>query len=68
VFNHRNFWNGRAQPDFNGVNPFGSRDTTVRVWTLDYRGSPIQVYINIKDASLASQAVGPPLNTVEMSA
>jgi cytochrome c peroxidase len=68
VFNHRNFWNGRAQPDFNGVNPFGSRDKSVRVWTLDPKNNPIQTYINILNASLASQAVGPPLNAVEMSA
>src|SRR3954453_16253345 len=27
VFNFRQFWDGRAQNDFNGVNPFGSRDT-----------------------------------------
>ena len=68
VFSHRQFWNGRAQPDFNGVNPFGTRDTTARVWVLDYKGSPVQVVINIQDVSLASQAVGPPLNPVEMSA
>ncbi len=68
VFNHRQFWNGRAQPDFNGVNPFGSRDTSARVWVLDYRGNPVQFIISIKNASLASQAVGPPLNTTEMSA
>jgi cytochrome c peroxidase len=68
VFNHRQFWNGRAQPDFNGVNPWGSRDTSARVWVLDYRGFPVQVAINIKNASLASQAVGPALNDVEMSA
>lgn len=68
VFNHRQFWNGRAQPDFNGVNPFGSRDTSARVWTLDYRGNLVQVAINIQNVSPASQAVGPPLNPVEMSA
>lgn len=68
VFNHRNFWNGRAQPDFNGVNPFGARDSSARVWVLGSSGSPVQMAIRIQDASLASQAVGPPLNTVEMSA
>ena len=26
VFNHRNFWDMRAQNEFNGVNPFGARD------------------------------------------
>ena len=68
VFSHRQFWNGRAQPDFNGVNPFGRRDLSARVWVLDSRGSPVQFIISIQNASLASQAVGPPLNTVEMSA
>jgi len=68
VFSHRQFWNGRAQPIFNGVNPFGNRDLSARVWVLDSRGSPVQFIITIQNASLASQAVGPPLNTVEMSA
>ena len=26
VFNYRNFWDGRAQRTFNGVNPFGAGD------------------------------------------
>src|SRR4030095_15008867 len=26
VFNHRNFWDMRAQDVFNGVNPFGERE------------------------------------------
>lgn len=68
VFNHRNFWNGRAQPEFNGVNPFGNRDTLARVWVLGSTGAPIQMDIHIQNASLASQAVGPALSTVEMSA
>jgi cytochrome c peroxidase len=68
VFNHRNFWNGRAQPDFNGVNPFGSRDGSARVWMQGANGAPAQIDIHIQNASLASQAVGPPLNPVEMSA
>jgi cytochrome c peroxidase len=67
VFNHRNFWNGRAQPEFNGVNPFGARDATARVWYVGPLG-PTQIDINIPDASLASQAVGPAMNPVEMSA
>jgi cytochrome c peroxidase len=68
VFNHRNFWNGRAQPEFNGVNPFGNRDTLAKVWILGSAGSPVQIDIHIQNASLASQAVGPALSTVEMSA
>ncbi|HET9838512.1 MAG TPA: cytochrome c peroxidase [Candidatus Angelobacter sp.] len=68
VFNHRNFWNGRAQPEFNGINPFGNRDVTARVWVLGSTGAPIQMDVHIQNASLASQAVGPALSTVEMSA
>ena len=67
VFNHRQFWNGRAQPEFNGVNPWGSRDGSARVWVVGTRG-PAAVDIRIQTASLASQAVGPALNPVEMSA
>jgi cytochrome c peroxidase len=68
VFNHRNFFNGRAQPEFNGVNPFGNRDSSARVWVLGSTGAPILMDIHIQNASLASQAVGPALNPVEMSA
>ena len=68
VFNHRNFWNGRAQSDFNGVNPFGGRDLNARVWVLSLSGSPVKLDIHLQNASLASQALGPPLSDVEMSA
>lgn len=67
VFNHRNFHDGRAQPEFNGVNPFGQRDTSARVWYVGPLG-PTQIDISIPESSLASQAVGPVLNGVEMSA
>ena len=39
VFNHRNFFNARAQPDFNGVNPFGKRDANARVYQADLAGN-----------------------------
>jgi len=68
VFNHRNFHNGRAQAEFNGVNPFGARDTSARVWEVTANGVPVLIDVHIANASLASQAVGPPLNTTEMSA
>ena len=69
VFNHRNFWNGRAQSVFDGVNPFGGRDLDCRVWELGYTGGkPVPIDIKIELASLASQTVGPVLNTTEMSA
>jgi cytochrome c peroxidase len=69
VFNSRNFWDGRAQNEFNGVNPFGDRDPNARVAAVDASGNVSLVRItNIRNASLASQAVGPPGNPVEMSA
>jgi len=68
VFNHRQFWNGRAQPEFNGINPFGNRDSSAHVWVLGSTGAPVQIDIHIPNASPASQAVGPALSAVEMSA
>jgi len=69
VFNFRNFWDGRAQNEFNGVNPFGSRDPNAFVLKAPTKQSPLQqVKISLKNSSLASQAVGPPLNSVEQSA
>lgn len=71
VFNFRNFWDGRAEFVFNGVNPFGLRDPNARVYKNILAGStwsmqPTQVRID--NASLASQASGPPGSDFEMSA
>lgn len=68
VFNFRQFWDGRAQNDFNGVNPFGTRDPDARVARVNAAGGLDKVAISLTDASLASQAVGPPDNPTEMSA
>jgi cytochrome c peroxidase len=67
VFNHRNFFDGRAQTEFNGVNPFGRRDPSAKVWYVSTSG-PLQTSIIVLNASLASQAVGPVMDGVEMSA
>jgi cytochrome c peroxidase len=68
VFNFRNFWDGRAQNEFNGVNPFGSRDKDAVVLKSPRKQSPPEKEkISLKNSSLASQAVGPPLNSVEQS-
>ena len=67
VYNVRNFWDGRAQNTFNGVNPWGLRDAKARVWRADNAASLVQVAVKIPDASLASQAVGPALSDFEMS-
>ena len=68
VFNIRNFWDGRANPWFNGMNGLGPVDPAARVWRWDGGTSePTQVPVMLDYSSLASQAVGPVLNAVEMS-
>jgi cytochrome c peroxidase len=66
VFNDRQFWDGRAQNDFNGVNPFGSRDPNARVLEAASPGRLELVTISLANAALASQAVGP-VTKAEMS-
>lgn len=67
VFNFRNFWDGRANNVFNGNNAFGDRDPDARVLDLLSDGSVVPVRIALRNASLASQAVGPALSDFEMS-
>lgn len=67
VFNYRNFWDGRANNLFNGVNPFGPRDVDAKVLELKSDGSLQWTAIALPNASLASQAVGPALSEFEMS-
>ncbi|MFQ5510085.1 MAG: cytochrome-c peroxidase, partial [Leptospirillia bacterium] len=68
AFNLRNFWDGRASASFNGVTPFGQHDPDAVVFVLDGAGNPVPTTVRIDLSSLASQAVGPPLSDVEMSA
>jgi cytochrome c peroxidase len=71
AFYHSNFWDGRANNLFNGVGVFGMRDIledpNKRLIVLDSTGEPGLGYLEIRNASLASQAVGPPLSDLEMS-
>ena len=53
VFYRENFWDGRAHHVFNGVDPFGPT------------GNAAGRRTGVTNASLASQAVGPPNNDVE---
>src|SRR5207244_10000356 len=56
VFNRDNFWDGRANHNFNGFNPFG--------WT----GNNLDgLLVSMTNSSLASQATGPANSNVEMS-
>lgn len=68
VFYLRNFWDGRAQDVFNGVNPFGARDPNAFVLQAKTPDQMEEVQVRLRYSSLASQAVGPPLSDVEMSA
>jgi cytochrome c peroxidase len=68
VFNHRNFWDMRAQHLFNGVNPFGDRDPDAFLYSAVDPLNPERVRVLLDNSSLASQAVGPPTNRFEMSA
>jgi cytochrome c peroxidase len=66
VFNVRNFWDGRASNVFSGSTPFGDADSLAFV--LVARAATLAPEaVRLDNASLASQAVGPPLNGVEMS-
>ncbi len=68
VFNIRQFWDGRANMDFNGVNPFGPRDANARIVVLDPASGTLALQpFLLLGASLASQAVGPALSDFEMS-
>ena len=67
VFNFRNFWDGRANNVFNGVNPFGLRDVNARIHVAGAGGALQAQAIALENSSLASQAVGPPLSDFEMS-
>ena len=70
VFNYRNFWDGRAQNTFNGVDPFGAGDPNAHLLQTDPNNidSTIEVTLRLSNSALASQALGPPTSDVEMSA
>ena len=65
VFNLRNFDDGRADAFFNGVNPLGFRDPKAKVKAYTTAGL-VSERLNIPLSSLASQAVGPIGNDLEM--
>ncbi len=67
VFNHRQFWDGRASNIFNGKNPHGDADENALIYKI-MDGKLRGVKVRIDNASLASQATGPVLSNIEMSA
>lgn len=66
VFNVRNSWDGRASNIFTGATPFGVSDGSLNA-SVYRNGALEQEAVRMDNASLASQAVGPALNSVEMS-
>lgn len=67
VFNHRSFWDGRANNVFNGSSPWGDRDPNAGVWVKTNANSVEKQRLHLINSSLASLAMGPPQNTTEMS-
>jgi cytochrome c peroxidase len=67
TLNRRNFWDGRARGEFNGINPLGLLDPTAKVLRVAPRSKPQFVAVQIQNSSAASQASGPPLSHLEMS-
>jgi cytochrome c peroxidase len=66
AFNYRDFWDGRANNLFNGESAFGARDPQAGVWVAE-NGQTLKQRVLLPNAALASLAVAPPLNDVEMS-
>jgi cytochrome c peroxidase len=66
AYNHNNFWDRRASNLFNGVSVHGAGDAAARVLRATGLNHIAPVVVRIDNASLASQAVGPPLSDREM--
>lgn len=78
AFQHRNFWDLRANNLFTGLGVFGLREVLGdpadpydprhdnRIVVIEH-GKPKLTYLKVENASTASQAVGPPLSALEMS-
>jgi len=66
AFNFRNFWDGRANNHFNGVSPFGQRDTDAVLHAVQ-AGVVVPIKVDLANSSLASQSVGPIVSPFEMS-
>ncbi len=67
VFNHRNFWDGRANNVFNGSSPWGDRDPNAGIWVKINGRKVVKQKLQLINSALASQALAPALSDVEMS-
>jgi len=66
AFTMHNFWDRRARNVFNGLNPHGAGDASARLLRATGLNQLAPAIVRIQNASLASQAVGPPLSDREM--
>jgi cytochrome c peroxidase len=68
VFNSREQWDMKAQSEFDGVDPFGpARSKHASVFQAAGPDQIVPVQVDIQNAALASQAVGPMTNGGLMS-
>ena len=67
AFNFANFWDGRANNIFNGIDPFGRRNPNAKIIEKQEDDDFASISVEFENSSLASQAVGPPLSEFEMS-
>ncbi|MCX7084083.1 MAG: hypothetical protein NTY69_00940 [Methylococcales bacterium] len=79
VYNFRNFWDGRANNIFNGIDSYGMRtfssqtdeisisDSHPEIYIQNQKGKLVKQRLTIFNASLASEAVGPALSSFEMT-
>jgi cytochrome c peroxidase len=67
VFSFRQFWDGSANNVFNGSSPWGDRDPDAGVWVETSPGVVEKQRLDLINSSLASQALAPPINSLEMS-
>jgi cytochrome c peroxidase len=66
VFHYAALWDGAAHNIFNGANSSGPSDPAPYVWASDGSGLGLEP-MRLRNSALASQAVGPPANTLEMA-
>lgn len=67
VFNHRNFWDGRANNVFNGSSNWGDRDPDAGVWVKQSARRVVKQRLHLINSSLASQAVATVQSLTEMA-
>ena len=67
IFTFRQFWDGRGNAIFNGVDAFGPRNPNARVLQVQADGSVVPVAVAIFPASLASLAAAVPANNFALA-